>query len=175
MPSEPLSSPAALTSWNDLPAGRYALPVLALILVAAALIRMPGLFASLWYDEVMYTRVFFDDPGHRSWLLWKDVHPPVYALLLWGWSSLLGNHEAVLRLPSYLCGLASLVVTWALARRCFGAGVALLACALLAFSPPHIWHSVESKTNMLALFLSVLAVWSNVRAAEPYGDGTGDG
>jgi 4-amino-4-deoxy-L-arabinose transferase-like glycosyltransferase len=127
------------------------------------------LFASLWYDEVMYTRVFFDDPGHRAWLFWKDVHPPFYPLLLWLWSSAFGNHEAVLRLPSYLAGLGSLGATWALARRWLGAGYALVAGTLLAFSPPHIWYSVENKTNMVALFLSVLAVWGCVRALEEPG------
>jgi 4-amino-4-deoxy-L-arabinose transferase-like glycosyltransferase len=139
---------------------------LAAILAIAVLLRLPGLFAGLWHDEVMYSRVYFDFPERRSWLLWHDVHPPGYPLLLWLWSSLLGNREAILRLPSFLAGLGSLVVVWQLARRWFGDTMALLATAVLALSPPHIWYSVENKANMVALFLSTLAVWLFVRVAE---------
>ncbi len=140
--------------------------VLAAILVLAVLVRLPGLFTGLWHDEVMYSWVYFDDPARRAWLLWKDVHPPAYPLLLWLWSSLFGNHEAVLRLPSLLAGLASLVITWKLARQFFGGRVAVLATTLLALSPPHIWYSVENKANMLALCLSVLALWLFARVSE---------
>lgn len=140
--------------------------MLAVLLAAALLVRLPGLLAGFWHDEVMYSWVYFGSPARRSWLLWRDVHPPVYSLLLWGWSSLFGNHEAVLRLPSLLAGLGSLVLSWRLARRCFGPSAALLAIAFLAFSPPHVWYSVENKANMLVLFLSVLAVDLALRAAE---------
>jgi len=136
------------------------------ILLAAVLVRLPGLFAGLWHDEAMYSRVYFDDPARRDWLLWKDVHPPAYPLLLWLWSSLFGNHEAVLRLPSFLAGLASLVIVWKLARQFFGDTVAVLATTLLALSPPHIWYSVENKANILALCLSVLALWLFAKQAE---------
>jgi 4-amino-4-deoxy-L-arabinose transferase-like glycosyltransferase len=138
---------------------------LAAILLLAVLVRLPGLLAGLWHDEAMYSRVYFDDPARRDWLLWKDVHPPAYPLLLWLWSSLFGNHETVLRLPSFLAGLASLVIVWKLARQLFGGRVAVLATTLLALSPPHIWYSVENKANMLALCLSVLALLLFVRAA----------
>jgi len=140
--------------------------VLAAILLVAVLVRLPGLFGGLWHDEVMYSRVFLDDPGKRSWLFWHDVHPPGYPVLLWLWSSLLGNHEAVLRLPNFLAGIGSLVIVWKLARRWLGDGVAVLTTAALALSPPHIWYSVENKANMLALALSTLAIWWFARAAE---------
>jgi 4-amino-4-deoxy-L-arabinose transferase-like glycosyltransferase len=169
--SQTPAAPPAPTAGSrfDRRGGRREWLGLGAIVLAAALVRLPGLFGSLWYDEVMYTRVFFDDPGHRAWLFWKDVHPPLYPLLLWLWSAVFGNHEAVLRLPSYLAGLGSLWATWALARRWLGPRYALVAGALLAFSPPHIWYSVENKTNMVALFLSALAVWACVRAAEQPG------
>lgn len=166
MPPKSSKPPSSRLTGDGQPVGRNELWILPALLAAAALVRVPGLLAGLWHDEVMYSRVYFDNPALRSWLLWRDVHPPVYALLLWLWSSILGNREAVLRLPSYLAGLGSLAATWSLTRRCFGDRVALLATAFLAFSPPHIWYSVENKANMLALFLSVLAVWWGVRAVE---------
>jgi hypothetical protein len=146
--------------------GRRALLVLGVIVLAATLIRLPGLCAGLWHDEIMYSRVYFDRPVERAWLFWHDVHPPVYPVLIWLWSSVLGNHEAVLRLPSLLAGLGSLLVVWKLSRRWLGLPAASLATALLAFSPPHIWYSVEDKANMLAVFLSVLALWLFVRVAD---------
>jgi 4-amino-4-deoxy-L-arabinose transferase-like glycosyltransferase len=162
----PTPRPSAPEPWLG-PRAEWAL--VAGLLAAALAVRLPGLLTGFWHDEVMYSWVYFDDPARRSWLLWRDVHPPVYPLLLWLWSSLFGNQEAVLRLPSLLCGLGSLVLSWRLARRCFGPAVALLATAFLTFSPPHVWYSVENKANMLVLFLSVLAAWLAVRAVEQPG------
>ena len=43
---------------------------------------------------------------------------------------------------------------------------ALLAVALMALSPPHIWYSYENKVNMMLLLLTVASVWLFWRAGE---------
>jgi 4-amino-4-deoxy-L-arabinose transferase-like glycosyltransferase len=134
-----------------------------LLLVGAVLVRLPNLNESLWFDEVMYT-----GPGLRGealrWVLFHDVHPPLYALVIWGWIQLFGDSEIAVRLPSLLCGVASVAVTFALARRWFGAPIAFLSAGLVALSPAHIWYSHENKTNMLLVFLTVSSVWAVDRA-----------
>jgi uncharacterized membrane protein len=101
-----------------------------------------------------------------SVLLWKDVHPPLYTLLLFAWTSLFGNDEITVRLPSLVCGLGSLGLLWLMARRWLGPRRGLLAAGLLALSPPHIWYSREAKVNMLALLLTTAATWLYWRAVE---------
>jgi len=139
---------------------------LAAILLVALLVRLPGLGTSLWYDEVMYTGAAFAQPDTLSFLLWKDVHPPVYTLVLLAWTGLAGDSEVAVRLPSLAFGLASLWLFWFIARRWQGPRTALVAAALLALSPPHIWYSNENKVNMLLLLLTLGAVWLYWRAAE---------
>lgn len=133
------------------------------LLAAALLLRLPNLNQSLWYDEVVYSGAALQGESLR-WVLTQDVHPPLYALVLWGWIQVAGESEIALRLPSLLCGLASVVVVLALAKRWCDYRVAVLAAALIAVSPAHIWYSQENKTNMLMLLLTALLVWAADRA-----------
>ena len=84
--------------------------------VALAL-RLPWMGESLWFDEVWYTQTMFARPNILGQLLFEDVHPPTYALLLIAWTNLFGDSELVVRMPSLLCGLGSLLVLWFIARR----------------------------------------------------------
>lgn len=137
------------------------------LLLLALVLRLPGLTESLWFDEVYHTHVYFDVPEQRDMLLyWRDVHPPLYALLMLGWTRLCGDGELAVRLPSLLFGLASVALVTRLAQGWLGRRQGWLAGALLAVSPPHIWYSHESKANMMLVCLTVAAVASYWNAAE---------
>lgn len=140
--------------------------MLAAILLVAAIVRIPGLTESLWFDEVWYTQTTFADPDMLAEVLWKDVHPPAYSLTLMAWTDLFGDSEIAVRLPSFLCGLGSLILLWLIARRWLGPLNAVVAIGLLALSPPHIWYSYENKVNMMLLLLTMAAVWLFWRASE---------
>jgi 4-amino-4-deoxy-L-arabinose transferase-like glycosyltransferase len=134
-----------------------------LLLVAAVLARIPNLNESLWYDEVCYTSVLLKGASFKR-ILFHDIHPPLYPLLMKGWIALFGESEIFVRLPSLLFGLASLWVLFALTQAWFGRRVGFLATVLMAFSPVHIWYSQENKNNMLLLFLTLLTVYGLHRA-----------
>jgi 4-amino-4-deoxy-L-arabinose transferase-like glycosyltransferase len=137
---------------------RYERSYFWLLLLGALLVRLPHMGDSLWFDELWRTHLGLT--GDSLWfVLFHDVHPPLFALLLWGWIHVFGDGEVSVRVPSLLCGLASVAVTFALAKRWFGSRVAFLAGALLALSPAHIWYSHENKNNMLLLLLTVSAMW----------------
>ena len=133
------------------------------LLAAALAARLPNLGESLWFDEVVYTSVGLG-PGSLDRVLFRDVHPPLYALIMLGWTRLFGDSEIAVRVPSLLFGMASLGIVFALARSWFGGRVALVALALLAAAPAHIWYSQENKVNMLAVLLTALAVCGLQRA-----------
>jgi 4-amino-4-deoxy-L-arabinose transferase-like glycosyltransferase len=136
------------------------------ILLTAVLVRLPGLGESLWFDEVYYTNTLFKSPGMLFKLLFADVHPPFYPILLSGWTAIFGDSEIAVRLPSFLFGMAFLVLFWMIARQWFGNRIALLSLVLLTLSPVHIWYSDENKNNMLLLLLCTATVWFYWNAME---------
>jgi len=133
------------------------------VLAGAFLLRLPYLNQSLWYDELFYTAPALNGESLR-WVLTQDVHPPLYASILWLWIHVFGDTEVAVRLPSVLCGITSVAVVFALARRWFDTRVAFLAAGLMALSPAHIWYSQENKTNMLMVLLTACLVWAADRA-----------
>ena len=151
--NEPLLTPSLRTTlWSS------RLIFAFLFFIAALLVRLPNFNESLWYDEVWYTFMRLN-PNSINRVLFHDVHPPLYPLLILGWIKLFGDSEIAVRLPSLLFGLASLGVMFALARSWFNRRIAFLSTILMALSPVHIWYSQENKNNMLLLLLTVLTVY----------------
>jgi len=130
-----------------------------LLLAGAFLLRLPNLGESLWYDEVIYTSMHLKGPSFVR-VLFYDVHPPLYPLVMRGWIEFFGDGEIVVRLPSLLFGLLSIGLLYTLAQRWFGRTAGILAAALMALSPVHIWYSQEAKTNMLLLLLCLLTIYA---------------
>ncbi len=89
----------------------------------------------------------------------SDTNPPIYYLLLYGWTRIFGTSDLVLRLFSVLCSLAALPLIAAIARQIAGARAVLPACILFAFSPLAIYYSTEGRMYSLFLFLVLATVW----------------
>jgi 4-amino-4-deoxy-L-arabinose transferase-like glycosyltransferase len=132
-----------------------ALPALVAV---GLLLRLPNLGESLWYDEVFSTRVMLDSGRALGRAVMADVHPPLYSLFMFLWVHAFGDSELSIRVPPLTCGLASLALTGALARRFVDRPTALLAVALLCLSPVHIWYSQEARLYSAALCLALLAL-----------------
>jgi 4-amino-4-deoxy-L-arabinose transferase-like glycosyltransferase len=86
--------------------------------------------------------------------------------VLFAWTGLFGEHEIVVRLPSLLCGVGSIVLTCALARRIVGPRAALLAGVWLGFAPAHVWYSQEATPYAMVGFLVVAAATLAFRVAD---------
>jgi Dolichyl-phosphate-mannose-protein mannosyltransferase len=95
-------------------------------------------------------------------VLLSDTSPPLYYLLLYGWTLLLGTSDLMLRLFSIACSLACLPLLVAIARRTGGNGAVFASCVLFAFSPLAIYYSTEGRMYSL-LWLCVLATtWASL-------------
>jgi 4-amino-4-deoxy-L-arabinose transferase-like glycosyltransferase len=127
----------------------------ALIAVGAAL-RLWNLGAeSLWQDEAWSWGLIQGTPKDLVLRLARfDAHPPVYFLCLQAWS-LLGGSEAWLRALSAVFGVASIPLLYRLGARVGGMKVGLIAAALLAVSPYHVYYSREARSYAL-LFLECI-------------------
>jgi uncharacterized membrane protein len=128
----------------------------ALILALAALgLRLWRLDAALWYDEAFSAWLAQLPLERLLTATLGDVHPPTYYLLLWAVQRVLGDSEAVLRLPSVLAGLGLVYLAARIGHRLGLPSAAVwLAVGLTAFSPFQIYYSQEAR-NYALLSLSV--------------------
>src|SRR5260370_1301912 len=155
-------SPAHVTRW------------LTLITIIAAVFRFAELGSkSLWLDEAYsqwIARSSFSSVWHG--LSSPQVNTSVFALYMSLYYTLLhfwvrfGDSEIWLRLPSALCGLATVPLLYALGSRLFNKQAGLAAAFLLAVQPVHIAYSQEARSYALCVFFSVAAFYFFIRAVQ---------
>ena len=95
-------------------------------------------------------------------VLLSDTSPPLYYLLLYGWTRIVGTSDLALRLFSIICSLACLPLLAAVARRVAGREGVIATCVLFAFSPLAIYYSNEGRMYSLLWLCVVAATWASV-------------
>lgn len=133
--------------------------LIAILFVGAALRLIPLGAQSLWFDEVFTFNTSAGSLGH----LWSEsirdvVHPPLHYLVEW-LVLRVGTSEFVLRLPSTLCGIATIALTYQLAKSSINERGGLLAAALIAISPFQVHLSHEARDFEMLCALALLASW----------------
>ena len=112
-----------------------------------------------WYDEtftVAVARLPFD---RMLQAVAGDVHPPLWYIVEWAALRLLGDSVLAARLPALLLALASVGLTYRLARA-FGyeRETALWAAGLLALMPAQVYYAQEARMYALLQFCVLVAV-----------------
>src|SRR4051812_11938026 len=69
----------------------------------------------------------------------SDTSPPLYYLLLYGWTRIFGAGDAALRMFSVVCSMICFPLLWWVARQIGGIRTAIIACILFTFSPNTIY------------------------------------
>ncbi len=123
----------------------------------AAALRIYHLGAeSFWFDEA---DILSQARGPLTNVLGSFLrigeNGPLYTLLLWAWVHLVGTGEAAVRLLPLLFGVATIPVLYYTGKRLVGRELGLLAAALLAVSPFHIWHSQDAKMYTLVVLVTL--------------------
>src|SRR5215831_18251748 len=129
--------------------GRTRYAGLLLVLLLGVLLRLYQLGTeSIWNDEAFSLRDAAWPPvgGNKM--------RPIYYLFMHYWMPF-GHSEVWLRLPSVLCGIASIYLTYRIAERLAGQSVALISAFVLALSPLEINHSQEVRMYEMASFLGL--------------------
>jgi len=88
----------------------------------------------------------------------SETSPPIYFLLLNGWTRVLGTSDSALRLFSIMWSLACFPIIWSLARQVGGRAASLPACVLFTFSPACLFYSTEGRMYSLVWFLTAGAM-----------------
>lgn len=112
----------------------------------------------LWVDELYTLHAirlpFLDMISERL----KRGHVPLYFLTLRGWVAVLGApSEAVLRLPSMVFWLLSVLSFWPMAKRFLTPRTALIALTLIALNGVALRQASEARMYTLVL---LFAVWT---------------
>lgn len=141
------------------------LPVIVLCAVGLAL-RLIDFNRGLWEDEM--TVAYYTEIGVRNVIqtvALNGSHPPLYFLLVAVDAHLGMGVVAALRAPSVAAGVATIAVVYLLVLRLVGRAGALLAAALVTFSPFLIWYSDEGRMYALVWFFVLvsylLLVWGH--------------
>jgi len=126
----------------------------AIILVLAAALRLIGLDSDLWLDELWSRRVPIGMPS-----VWSafTLHHEVNHHLTTVWVYLMGPEGTAVqyRLPSFVCGVASVAVAGLIGRR-RGRATAAIAMLLTAVSYELVLFSTEARGYSAAVLCALL-------------------
>lgn len=131
--------------------------LVAVVVAVRLLMLLSG--KSLWSDEI-FSLQLSSQPFREVFIgSLRDVHPPLYFLVLHAFIKLFGTSEVVLRLPSFLFGLGTVFLIYKIARRLFTRGVAYIAVVFAALSPYLLQQSNEVRGYAMFAFLSTLSTY----------------
>lgn len=140
---------------------------LAALTLLAAILRLSTLdLQSFWYDEA-FTPVHVLHASLSATLhsvSHTENSPPLWYLLVWADSRILGDGEIALRLPSALAGIATVPVVWGIGRELAERRTAIVFAALVAVNPLFVWYSQEARAYGLFVLTSALATLCFLRA-----------
>lgn len=124
-----------------------------LLFVVLACLNLNG---PIWHDEAYTSYLIRGDFSDIINLTAKDVHPPLFYLLLKIWSFIFGTSAIALRFMSVFFGCIALVFAFQLVKRWFGLKYALPAVFILILSPIFIRLGQEMRmyTLLFAIFFS---------------------
>src|SRR4051812_2263045 len=146
--------------------GAAAALAVALLTLVGLLVRVVVARESLFADELS---TYWIVTGHSLGGVVSTVHtdaeitPPLSFVLSWA-SSQLSHAPIVVRAPAVLAGAATMPLVYWLGLRTVGRRAALVATAIVTFSPFMIYYGAEARGYGLMMALVTLSTLALVRA-----------
>ncbi len=140
---------------------------LGITILAGAILRFWDISkSSIWHDEGYTMMLAPDSVLEILWRTGRDVHPPLYYIVLHYWMELFGTTEAAARSLSVVLMLACIPLGYLLVRRLFTEPAARLAAIFIAFGPFLVRYSQEARMYAMVAFILLLSTYFLVRAVE---------
>ncbi len=136
------------------------------ILALAAALRIVGLDAPMWHDEIQTVVTHLDLGWSEMVQSYSMNHHYLHNLLAKASMALFGDSPWAIRLPAMLFGLGTLVAIWLLARDTAGVTIAHVTTLLLALSYHQIWFSQNARGYTGLAFFSTLGMLFFLRGIE---------
>jgi 4-amino-4-deoxy-L-arabinose transferase-like glycosyltransferase len=134
---------------------------LALFTILYLTLRLPHISDSLWFDETWFTRYHLGSLSQLWRKILFEIHPPLPYLYMYSWITLFGDSIISVRSTSLLCGAASIVMTFLVARQfSLSKASATYSSLLLCLSPTHIWYSQEARPYMALALMLLTAIYA---------------
>ena len=146
----------------------------AIVLAVATFLRFRGLLdESYWLDELYSADFSRPDrsPAEVIGISVRDIHPPLYQLLLWAWYHMFGYTEYAGRLFSAIVGVLCIAVYYLLGRDLFSRGTGLAAAVIAALNLGLVQYSQETRSYELLVLLAGLSWWLLYRMLDRRGRG----
>lgn len=170
-PADPRSQPvknAFPALLRRLVSPRFLLILLLLVAWALRLFHLDTM--SLWWDEALsWDRASNSIPAilantiQIQQVMTRDLHPPLYFLLLHGVTLLAGTTEFALRFFSVFANVLTLALFVPFTRLVFGkhgTTIGLLAILFATVSPFYVWYAQEARPYALVLLFSLFSVYA---------------
>ncbi|MEB0044990.1 MULTISPECIES: glycosyltransferase family 39 protein [unclassified Pseudomonas] len=121
-----------------------------LIILLAAMVRFHNInLPYFWTDEAFSALVSVLSPQAIWFHMGRDVHPPLYFLMLHVWIAVFGDSVFAIRAMSAVAGVATVAVGMWLMRLISTLKTALLAGLLIALLPISVRYSQEARMYTL--------------------------
>jgi mannosyltransferase len=125
----------------------------------------------LWLDEAQSVVVARLPLHELPAALRQDGAPPLYYLLLHGWTAVFGTGDAAVRALSGVISVACLPLIYSMGRRLGGPRVGAVSLLLLASSPFAVRYATETRMYSLVVLLTLLGFhaldWNHRRPGWP--------
>lgn len=130
--------------------------ILAAIIVSAVALRFPSLLhTGLWRDEAL-TYMEVSAPNLHEFfrrMLSAEDHPPLFFLLMYGWTKAFGTSEFALKLPAFILSVGLIPLIYRLGAIVHSSAAGLLASAFYAMAPQAVYLSTDVRPHVLAALL----------------------
>ncbi len=138
--------------------------LLILITIAATLLAIPLLFGqSIRLDESQSiwaaSRTL---PGILEFMA-KDVHPPLYMIMLHAWMLIFGSSVIATRILSLMFFITTIPFIFLMARSVSDSKTSLMTVVLFCLSPFILWFGTETRMYALMTMLTAISHWVYVR------------
>lgn len=135
--------------------------VLAAIMILAALLRLPTLKMGLWLDEFVALYLCSQPSIHSMLSLapsGMDLNPPLFHLILRGFTHIFGTGEVTVRIPSFILGVLLIPAVYWLGKTIHSQSVGMLAACFAALSPQANYFACQARPYALAVDLACLSL-----------------
>jgi hypothetical protein len=109
--------------------------------------------SNLWLDEALTVNIARLPLGDIPEGLRHDGSPPLYYVILHGWTELFGTTTVTVRALSGIFSVACLPLAWRVGLRLGGRTAATAVLVMMALSPFAVQYATEARMYSLAMFL----------------------
>jgi hypothetical protein len=94
---------------------------------------------------------------------YSDTSPPLYYVLLYGWTRAFGTSDWALRMFSVAAAMLCFPLIWWIGGQLAGRRGALIACTLYTFCPPAVYYATEGRMYSLLWLFTLCSMAATLR------------